>query len=78
VTNVSELTLILLTWNVAQMVFFVWQFQKLVNKLMSRDFYDYQRGIKYEFPPSSSPAGKEHKLRLEEVELEAPPKDLGF
>jgi hypothetical protein len=73
---IETLVLVLVAWNAVQAVFFMRQIQKMTDKLMSRDFYDYQRGIKYEFPQPKAEAPT--SIKLEEFDLTAPPNDLGF
>lgn len=66
---------LLIGWNVAQGVLFFWQLQKLVDKLMSRDFVEYHR---------VSQEGREKKKSLDTPFLfpgdddNPPPNDLGF
>jgi len=70
----TEIIYLMLIWNVAQAAFFIWQIQKLINKLMSRSFYD------YEISTRKPDLGRSDiKIKLDEDNFEvAPPKDLSF
>lgn len=64
---------ILVIWNIALSVFFLWQTQKLVNKVMSKDFAEYQRVQTGSVVPK-----REEKYVFEDDGFLPPPADLGF
>jgi hypothetical protein len=68
--DTQSLILALISLVVAQQVFFMWQIQKLVNKVMSKSFYDYQISMTPQEPQTSYAAPRTEEM-IEEFESAA-------